>query len=124
MDAPAYVKHDGQRWHVRRTAKVDGAPAYVLQQSRGPRLPPRVILARASECEPWQRPLETLRIFRDGRHVLEIHVHGCQVRRVAVRSARSSKRWPTSIAAIHSMTVKAAVSLEKARRKAARRAGR
>jgi hypothetical protein len=116
MNTPSYVMHDGKRWYVIGPVDIDGAPGYELRDVRG-----RCIIARAAECEPWQRPLETLRLFRAGKHVLEIHVHGCEVRRVYVRTARSSKRWPTSIDAIHSMTVKAAIALEKAKKKAARR---
>lgn len=112
MTAPAYVTHDGKRWHVQRQARVDGAPAYVLRDPRG-----RTILARCAECETWRPPAERVRILRAGAHVLEVRAAGGVVRSVAVRRARSSKRHDTSIEAIYSMTVKA----ETARRKRVRK---
>lgn len=101
MNAPAYVLHDGKRWYVVRSTRIDGAPAYVLRDPRG-----RSIVARVAECEAWQRPAETLRLFRSGEHVLEIRAAGSLVRAVTVRKARSSKRHETSIGAIYSLTLK------------------
>lgn len=104
-----YVKHDGQRWHIRKATKVDGQPAYILQQMR-PGKAPRVVLARASECEPWKAPSELVRVFRDGDYVLEIITAGKEVRAVKCRRAKTSKRWDTSVPAIFRLTVAAHVA--------------
>jgi hypothetical protein len=126
MSKPSYVMHDGRRWYVIGEVLVDEDPGYELRDMRG-----RCIIARAAECEPWKQ-LTTRKTFRDGKYVLEIDEARILedgkivrvIRGAALRLAKSSKRWPTSLAAIYSMTVKAAVALEKAKRKAARRSGK
>jgi hypothetical protein len=105
---PSYVIHDEKRWYVVRETRVDGTPAYVLRDPRG-----RCILARAAECEVWRRPAEQVRVFQAGGYVIEIRTAGDVVRQVDVRRARSSRRWPTSVPAIYSMTVKAHVARQK-----------
>lgn len=107
---PSYVKHDDIRWYVVRETKVDGAPAYVLRAPAGPGRPPRHVLARAAECQPWTKPAESFRLFKAGGFVLEIRAAGRLVREMKVRQARSSKRWDTSVPAIFRLTVAAHVA--------------
>jgi hypothetical protein len=116
MEHPSYVVHDDKRWYVVRSTRVDGARAYVLRNPSG-----RTILARAAECQEWRRSAESLRVFRAGEHVLEIRASAGQVRGIAVRRARSSRRYDTSIPAIYSMTVKASIAITKTARRLARR---
>jgi hypothetical protein len=106
---PSYVKHDDKRWYVVRQARVDGEPAYVLRAPRG-RGRQQAVLARVSECQPWVKPAESLRVFRADGYVLEIRARGAQVREMKVRRAQSSKRWDTSVPAIFRLTVAAHVA--------------
>ena len=107
--APGYVVHDDKRWYVVRETRVDGAPAYVLRAPRG-RGKQQAVLARVSECQPWIKPAESLRIFRADGYVLEVRARGAQVREMKVRRAQSSKRWETSVPAIFRLTVAAHVA--------------
>lgn len=110
MNRPSYVTHDDKRWLVLGDTTIDGEPAYELRGSRGPGRPPCHLVARVVECNPWQRPLETLRLYRAGGFVLEIRSRGSQVREMKVRADRSRQRWETSVPAIFRLTVAAHVA--------------
>jgi hypothetical protein len=110
MTHPRYVLHDGEKWRVNSVINIDGDPGFTL--GRGS----LEIVARQAECEPIEAKARVRR-FRADDIVLEFDSRGG----VAIRRARSSKRYRTSLAAIFSMTVKASINMEKALAKSKKR---
>lgn len=104
---PTYVIHDDKRWLVRGTAHIDGEPAYMLSR---PFKSDGLIYARVTECEKWT-PGPIHRVWRGDNAILESDGRTMTIRKVGARV-----RYPTSLEAIYSMTVKAHVANERAKK--------
>lgn len=104
---PTYVVHDEKRWLVRGTAHIDGEPAYVLCK---PFKAGAIMYARVSECEKWKRkPMH--RVWRGEGVILE-----SDGRTMSIRKNGARIRYPTSLEALYSMTVKTHVANERAKK--------
>lgn len=101
---PRYVQYDGSRWHVNGDYVMDEVPGYNLLRGK------LEIWAPAQDCIPDDRPRK--RRLRDDSYVLEFDDRGT----ITIREAGRRKRFTTSLAAIYSMTVKAATLNRKPKR--------
>lgn len=112
---PKYVHYEDRRWRVVSTEKVNGTDWYGLRSNR------LTIIAPITDCVPDDRP--PMRRFRFENYILEFEpITGiCWIRK---RKERRGDRNRTSLEAIHSMTTKAYVAMQKSLRKAKRRSKR
>lgn len=106
---PTYVVHDEKRWRVLETLEIDGEPGYLATKINGP-----AIAIRVTECTVWKRGPRR-RIWRSDGCVLE-----SDGRTMSIRKERTRQRWPTSLMAIYSMTVKAHMANEHAKKQRAK----
>lgn len=103
-----YVVHDEKRWRVveQDEERVTNEPMYRLARpgfDGG-------LYAFVRDCKPWVAGPRR-RIWRSDGCVLE-----SDGRTMTIRKARERKRWPTSLMAIYSMTVKAHMANEHAKK--------
>lgn len=106
MPLPTYVVHDEKCWRVLEETIVDGDPAYLASKMNGP-----TIVIRKSECQPW-----TAKPRRKTWRDTEGHVLESDGRTVTIRRKNSSTRYPTSLQAIYTMTVKLHIANERIKR--------
>jgi hypothetical protein len=93
----AQVRYAGEVWDVSGTTQFDGETFHLLQRNG------RVgIYARAAECRPVKP--RSRRIKAEG-YVLEYHADGT----LAIRRARSPKRYPIALASIYEFAVRLSV---------------
>lgn len=106
---PTYVIHDERRWRVveQDTERVSHEPMYRLAR---PGFQGGTLYAFVSDCKPWN-PGPRRRIWRGPNEILE-----SDGRTMTIRKRGSRTRYPTSLEAIYSMTVKAHVANERAKK--------
>jgi hypothetical protein len=113
VNHPTYVVHDEKRWRVlgSDTERVSNEPMYRLAR---PGFNGGALYAFVADCKPWVAGPRR-RTWRYDGCVLE-----SDGRTMTIRKARERKRWPTSLTAIYSMTVKAHLANEHAKKQRAK----